>query len=87
MAPGKFALILCLTRISGIVSVHFGFMVIAKKEDGELVRPRITATHTTRFGHGIVLQGQGLNAAEWPGAEPAKVHSWKTLYQSSFPKD
>lgn len=39
--------------ISGIFSINFGLMVIAKKEKGELVRPRINTTHIAQFGHGV----------------------------------
>lgn len=54
LATGKCALILCPTKISGIFSMNSGLMVIAKKEERELVRTRINTTRTAQFGDSVV---------------------------------
>lgn len=76
----KFALVLCPTRISEIFSINFGLLVIAKKEEGELVRLRINTTHIAQFWDSVLgprtAWGRGARA-EALSKTKGKVHSWE----------
>lgn len=80
LATRKFALVLCPTRNSEIVSVNFGLLVIAKKEEGELVRLRINTTHIAQFWDSVLgprTEWGRVARAEGLSKTKGKVHNWE----------